>query len=74
MHLRPWLALGALYAFLWPGLLSAQAPAWPAKPVKLIVAYPPGGTTDVAARLLAERMSASLGSRWWSRIAPARAA
>ena len=63
MHLRRLLALGALCAFLVPGLPSAQTPAWPAKPVKLIVAYPPGGTTDLAARLLAERMSASLGQQ-----------
>ena len=63
MHLRPLLALGALCALLVPGLLFAQTPAWPARPVKLIVAYPPGGTTDVAARLLAERMSTDLGQQ-----------
>jgi tripartite-type tricarboxylate transporter receptor subunit TctC len=39
----------------------AQAPAWPAKPVKIIVAYPPGGSTDIAGRLLAERIGRRTG-------------
>ena len=43
------------------GLASAQAPAYPAKPITLIVPFPPGGSTDTAARILAERMRAPLG-------------
>jgi tripartite-type tricarboxylate transporter receptor subunit TctC len=39
----------------------AQAQAYPAKAVKIIVPFPPGGTTDVVARLLAQRMSESMG-------------
>jgi tripartite-type tricarboxylate transporter receptor subunit TctC len=41
----------------------AQAQAWPQKPVRMVVAYPPSGTTDVAGRLLAERMSRTLGQQ-----------
>lgn len=41
--------------------LAAQAQGWPAKPVRLIVPYPPGGSTDVTARVLAERISPALG-------------
>jgi tripartite-type tricarboxylate transporter receptor subunit TctC len=39
----------------------AQAQSYPAKAIKIVVPFPPGGTTDVVARLLAQRMSESMG-------------
>ncbi len=51
----------SLLAALVPALAAAQA--WPTKPVKLIVGYPPGGGTNTVARLLADHMSKSLGQQ-----------
>ena len=40
---------------------SARAEAWPTRPVTLVVAYPAGGSTDIVARLLAERLGRAWG-------------
>jgi tripartite-type tricarboxylate transporter receptor subunit TctC len=56
------LILGALTGLMaLPG--SAVAQAFPVKPVRMIVPYPPGGGTDGLARVLVERMSEHLGQR-----------
>src|SRR4029079_6591203 len=50
--------------FLMLGLLTtwmASAQEWPAKPVRFIVPYPPGGGTDVIARIVQPRLSEALG-------------
>jgi len=39
----------------------AQAPAWPAKPVHIVVSLTPGSATDILARTASERLSAQLG-------------
>ncbi len=44
-----------------PGLATAQA--FPNKPVRLVVPFAPGGTTDLLARLISEKMGVSLGQR-----------
>jgi len=42
----------------------AQKTDWPAKPVRFIVPFPPGGTVDPLARLLGTRLSAALGQQF----------
>ncbi|HZM45775.1 MAG TPA: tripartite tricarboxylate transporter substrate binding protein [Burkholderiales bacterium] len=40
---------------------NAGAQAWPTKPVRMIIAFAPGGGTDIAGRLLAKRYTEALG-------------
>ena len=40
---------------------AAQAQGWPTKPVRIVVAYPPGGGIDVMARQIAEKLTPSWG-------------
>jgi tripartite-type tricarboxylate transporter receptor subunit TctC len=53
-------AMGAMGTMGVSPTLFAQ-PAWPNKPIKIIVPFTAGGATDVVARLLGEKLSASLG-------------
>ena len=67
--MRSKLALAA--AALWlPVLLllpaqgaMAQSPAWPAKPIRMIVTFPPGGSTDATIRILAPKLGERLGAQ-----------
>ena len=43
-----------------PGAVHAQA--WPSKPITYIVPFPPGGTTDVLARIIGQKLGAALGT------------
>src|SRR5438067_4954060 len=52
-------SLAALALSVHAGLVAAQA--WPAKPVKLVTPFPPGGSADVIARLIGNQLSLQLG-------------
>src|SRR5438128_2587224 len=48
-----------LVLFLWCGIAFAQG--FPAKPLKLVTPFPPGGSADVIARLAAQKLSENIG-------------
>src|SRR6187401_1451712 len=51
----------AIALALFAGIASAQAQTYPTRQITLIVPFPPGGSTDVAARIMAEHMRTRLG-------------
>ncbi|WP_167772602.1 Bug family tripartite tricarboxylate transporter substrate binding protein [Ramlibacter henchirensis] len=59
MHRRHAGFVLAALAFSLPGLASAQT--YPDKPIRLIVPYPPGASTDALGRLVGQKVSASIG-------------
>ena len=56
---RPHAIAFSLLTALLPGLSAAQA--YPTKPVRLVVPFAPGGTTDLLARVISVKMGAALG-------------
>ena len=56
------LAIG-LAALAWPAGF-ASALDYPTRPVRFVVGYPPGGATDILARLIGQRLSERLGQQF----------
>jgi tripartite-type tricarboxylate transporter receptor subunit TctC len=47
-----------------PAVQARSQPAWPTRPVRILVTFPPGGSSDITARVLAEHYSQTLGQRF----------
>jgi tripartite-type tricarboxylate transporter receptor subunit TctC len=63
LKMKKWLS-GALVCLSGVSIVGlAHAQSWPTKPIKLIVPYPPGGGTDVIARIVQEPLAKELGQQ-----------
>jgi tripartite-type tricarboxylate transporter receptor subunit TctC len=51
----------ALLLTVFSAVASAQADTWPARPIKLVVPFPPGGASDAAGRIYAQYLTEKLG-------------
>lgn len=59
---RRGLVAAALASAVLPTMSWAEAGPWPSKPIRIVVAYPGGGVSDVVARALGEKLSVQLGT------------
>ncbi len=60
MHRRTLLAAATALIAAASGSAFAQADAYPSKPIRIVVGYAPGGSTDIVARLLADKLGQEL--------------
>ncbi|WP_284334709.1 Bug family tripartite tricarboxylate transporter substrate binding protein [Comamonas sp. NoAH] len=60
--LRRGLVAAAMLSAAVPSLSWAEAAQWPSKPIRIVVAYPGGGVSDVVARALGEKLSVQLAT------------
>jgi tripartite-type tricarboxylate transporter receptor subunit TctC len=60
MSFKPFMQAAA-FSIIASAAMLAQAQQYPNKPVKIVVSYPPGGGADIMARLIAQKLSVSLG-------------
>ena len=60
-------ALRVLFAAAWllSGVAAATAQGYPTKPVRVVVGFPAGGPTDAIARIVAQKLTDSLGHQFF---------
>ena len=59
---QPYVAL-ALALFAAPAAAQGAAPSYPTKPIRFVVPYPPGGTTDIVARGIGSKLAERFGQQ-----------
>ncbi len=64
MKRREFIVLGGTAGLLASTGMSFAQDSWPSKPVTVISAYPPGGTSDILARLVADILTAKFGQQF----------
>jgi tripartite-type tricarboxylate transporter receptor subunit TctC len=65
--MKPFVALRSILVLIAVVAVSApvaQDARWPDSPVKIVVTFPPGGTSDLVARLVAPKLSAAFGQQF----------
>jgi tripartite-type tricarboxylate transporter receptor subunit TctC len=58
-----WSRIGLAAVCMFAATCAVQAQSYPARPVRLIVAFPPGGSTDIIARVIGQRLGERLGQQ-----------
>lgn len=63
MSIRRWLTGLATGIAILAGAvpIAAHAQSWPARPIRMVIAFPPGGPTDIVSRVIAQQLSTQLG-------------
>ena len=59
---RAWIAIG-LTAMASAAAAQTPPPAWPSKPIRVIVTFPPGGSADATVRIVAPKLGERLGQQ-----------
>ncbi len=54
---------GLALVLVFAAVTEARAQQYPSKPLRMIVSFPPGGTTDIVARLIAQKLTEALGEQ-----------
>jgi tripartite-type tricarboxylate transporter receptor subunit TctC len=61
LYRRQWIQGALAAAVLAAGGMAHAADAWPSKPLRIVVPYPPGGSSDIIARAISQPLSVALG-------------
>src|SRR5436190_2044029 len=58
-----WLLVAVAVGSVQAANVWAQSPAYPVKPIRMVITYPPGGNTDLVGRAMAQKLSEAMGQQ-----------